>query len=175
MRRWTCWTRSAACVRLCQLSQRAQSGSDPLRNAAQETRGMWHAACGMWHAAFAYFGGQTGSHLSIGSKRCNKGTGNTAAGTNICKSNGCHSHLPSCHAPKLNYVLGNNAYAFAFAFAAICGSAYSNQKECSVAGSADEKLLQFSCRNPWQADIQALAHTLAHTLSHSHTLGQLTH
>lgn len=49
MRRWTCWTRSAACVRLCKLSQRAQSGSDPLRNAAQETRGMWHAACGMQH------------------------------------------------------------------------------------------------------------------------------
>lgn len=65
-----------------------------------------HVACGMWHAAFAYFGGQAGSHLSIGSKRCNKGTGNTAAGTNICKSNGCHSLLHSCHAPKLNNVLG---------------------------------------------------------------------
>lgn len=27
----------------------------------------------LWHAAFAYFGGRTGSHLSIGSKRCHKG------------------------------------------------------------------------------------------------------
>lgn len=129
----------------------------------------------VWHAAFAYFvGGRTGSHLSIGSKRCHKGARQrkqSKADTYVNQTRlpppllATRPRAPLAPSPSAapSPVRLPNLHLF-------------KSGECG-AGSAGQKLLQFSCRNQLQAHSHTHSYTHLHTqlYPHSHTLGHLTH
>lgn len=152
----------SACAATCQLSQRAQSGAES---------GVY--VCIVWHAACVYFvGGRTGSHLSIGSKRCHKGARQRKQSKADTYVNQTRLPPPPSLAtrPRAPLAPSPSAAPSPLFDWAIC--IYSNQ------ASAEQEVQAKSCSN-FHAGTNCRrthtpSHTLTHTLTHPWALNTLT-